>query len=424
MRYTFNLVFKDHLGMNFTITDDQAEFHYSNSYRICYATHPIDDVSFFIRSEQLLTENGVKQQNLTVGNWNGIVTLFSNHSNRYFPFDIFSAIFFLVSRYEEYLPHVRDQYNRFEPESSIAFAHGFLDMPVVNHWIDRFAKALQNKFPGIQFRPPAYRYISTIDIDNAYAFKQKGAMRTFGGYLRGLLNLNWKNILDRTNVILGKMPDPFDSYSNQLQLQEEFQLEVIYFILLGDYGINDKNLPSNNTHLQELIKHLSDYAEVGIHPSFGSNENPSQVKKEISRLTRITHKEVKSSRQHFSRLHFPSTYQILLENEVQQDFSMGYHDVSGFRAGISTPFFWYDLESEIETSLKVFPHVFSESCLRYGMKLNPEQAFEHAKALITRVKDTNGTFVSMFNNESMGDYGEWNGWKSLYKQIILEAKSQ
>ena len=42
--------------------------------------------------------------------------------------------------------------------------------------------------------------------------------------------------------------------------------------------MNDKNHPSNNYGFQQLIKHLSDYATPGIHPSFGSNGNVNQVK--------------------------------------------------------------------------------------------------------------------------------------------------
>jgi hypothetical protein len=190
---------------------------------------------------------------------------------------------------------------------------------------------------------------------------------------------------------------------------------------LGDYGINDKNLPSNNRNLQKLIKHLNDYSEVGLHPSFGSNNNPDRVRKEVSRLSQITHREVKSSRQHFSRLHFPSTYKTLVENGITSDYSMGYHNQIGFRASISTPFFWYDIDSETETNLLIYPYTFSESLFRFTLKLSPEEALIKITELIQEFRITKGTFVSMFHNESLGDYGIWKGWKSLYEKVIKIA---
>ena len=46
------------------------------------------------------------------------------------PFDIFAASFYLITRYEEYLPHVQDVHERFPADESIAFKNGFLEQPV------------------------------------------------------------------------------------------------------------------------------------------------------------------------------------------------------------------------------------------------------------------------------------------------------
>ena len=424
LRYTANLILKDYLGLNLRFTSDKIEFVNFSGVKILYSDKSDNADVCFVCKSNLLIETGIKSQNIAIGSWNGVLTLFNSSASatdQTIPFDIFSAVFYLVSRYEEYLPHIKDKFGRFEAESSIAFTHGFLDTPVVNYWIMYFSEAIKSKFPEVRFKPVDYEFISTIDIDNAFAFKNKGAMRTLGGYLRGFLNLNWKNITDRTKVILGKSLDPFDSYEYQLMIQKKYQFRVVYFFLLGDYGVNDKNLPSNNLKFRSLIQHLSDFAEIGIHPSFGSTGNVNQVKKEITRLAKISHKDIKSSRQHFSILSFPSTYQILLENEIQHDFSMGYHNHPGFRAGISSAFYWYDLENEIESNLKIYPFVFSESCLKYNLKFNPVEALEFSKNFIQKIKDTNGVFVSMFHNESLGEYGEWVGWKTFYEEMVKEA---
>jgi hypothetical protein len=421
LKYILHLLLEELLGISFSVTNSKEEFQQFEGPKINYSPAILSNNEIFVPSCGLVQESGIKEKNLQLGQWKNELTLFHIHPTTEIPFDLFSAAFYLISRYEEYLPHIRDHFDRFEAESSLAFNHQFLTKALVNRWTLIFSDFIKLKYPNIQFKKTEFQFISTIDVDNAFAFKQKGSMRSLGGYVRGLVNLNWKNIIDRSKTILGKMQDPFDTYAFQLELQKKYNLKVVYFFLLGDYGVNDKNLPSNNLHLRKLIKHLSDYALIGIHPSFGSNANADQVKKEISRLSGIIHRDVKHSRQHFSCLQFPQTYQRLIEFGIEEDYSMGYHNHPGFRASISTPFNWYDLETETETQLRIVPFSFSESTLKFSVKSKPGEAIQKVIPLIEEIKKTGGTFTSMFHNESLGDYGEWKGWKNFYEQVIHEA---
>src|SRR5204863_517356 len=43
-----------------------------------------------------------------------------------YPFDIFAASFYLLSRYEEYLPHQKDIYGRYAHQNSLAFKENVL----------------------------------------------------------------------------------------------------------------------------------------------------------------------------------------------------------------------------------------------------------------------------------------------------------
>jgi len=218
--------------------------------------------------------------------------------------------------------------------------------------------------------------------------------------------------------LLQKEKDPFDSYDYQLDIQKKYELNVIYFYLLGDYGINDKNHPSNHRSFQTLIKHLTDYSTPGIHPSFGSNNRSEQVKIEINRLAKITHREIHHSRQHFSMLKFPDTYFNLLELGITNDYSMGYSIHNGFRASICCPFYWYDLDDEIETGLKIHSFCLSETSLRYKDHALPNTIEETAKPMIDEVRKYNGEMVTIFHNDTMGNAQEWAQWKNVYEDIV------
>lgn len=420
VKYTFNLILKDCLGLEFTLTNNIDDFKAYEGNKFSY-THQDVESDFHIVAHYLLFESGIKEQTIQMQNHETYFKYFFKTYHNVLPFDVFAASFYLVSRYEEYLPFLPDAFNRFEAENSLAYQYDFLNIPLVNLWIVEFEKVLLKKFPSLIVSHKPYSFISTVDIDNAYKYQEKGVMRSIGGYLKSIVKLDKADLKQRTSVLLNKEKDPFDSYEYQLEIQKKYKLKVIYFFLLGDYGINDKNHPSNNYGFQQLIKHLSDYAFPGIHPSFGSNGNVNQVKVEINRLAKITHRDIFNSRQHFSMLKFPDTYATLLELGITNDYSMGYSRFNGFRASFCMPFYWYDLDDELETGLKIHPFCLSETSLRYNDHATPETVSDFAKPIINEVKKYNGELITIFHNDTMGTAVEWIDWRYVYEEVVQLA---
>lgn len=420
VKYIFNLILKDYLGLTFSLTTNIDEFKEFEGNKFSYSISDFDS-NFHIAAHSLLFESGIREQTIQMQNHETYFKYFFKTYKNSLPFDIFAASFYLISRYEEYLPFIPDSFNRYEVENSLAYQYDFLKIPLVNVWLSEFETLLISKFPKLEITHRKYNYVSTIDIDNAYKYKQKGLMRHIGGYLKAITSFNKNDIIDRTSVILKKVKDPFDSYDHQLFIQEKYKLNVIYFFLLGDYGVNDKNHPSNNKNFQNLIKHLFDYSHGGIHPSFGSNQNPEQVKIEVNRLARISHRDVYNSRQHFSMLKFPETYANLLEIGITNDYSMGYSTFNGFRASYCLPFYWYDLDDELETGLKIHPFCISETSLRYKDEATPQTIVETATPIINLVKKYNGELVTIFHNDTMGTAQEWLEWNNAYENIVKQC---
>jgi len=420
VKYIFNLIFKDYFGLTFCLTTSIDEFREFEGYKFSYTNQEFES-DFNITGHNLLFESGIKEQTIQMHNHEIYIKYFFKTYKNILPFDIFSASFYLISRYEEYLPFMPDAYNRYQVENSLAYQYDFLRIPLVNVWLKEFEKIVMSKFSNLEITHRKYNYVTTIDIDTAYKYKQKGLMRHIGGYLKAIVALNKNDIIDRTSVLLNKVKDPYDSYNKQLTIQKKYNLDVIYFFLLGDYGMNDKNHPSNNTNFRNLIKHLLDYAKGGIHPSFGSNQNVKLIKTEINRLARISHREVYNSRQHFSMLKFPETYMNLLELGITDDYSMGYSNHNGFRASYCAPFYWYDLDDELETNLKIHPFCLTETSLRYKDKATPEDIVEIAKPIINDVKKYNGELITIFHNDTMGTSSDWLKWHHVYEEIVKQC---
>ena len=74
-----------------------------------YGAQPLGS-EFFVRSNGLLLEQGLSDLELNVQIWEDTKCFFASGEKSHIPFDIFSAAFYLLSRYEEYLPHVKDSY--------------------------------------------------------------------------------------------------------------------------------------------------------------------------------------------------------------------------------------------------------------------------------------------------------------------------
>ena len=416
-RFVFRLFFREHLGLNISITDNADEFRSASGAKLSYTNHPVSDELFFL-ARNLTFESGIREQNISVFEWEGNKVFFASGKSSALPFDPFACAFYMVSRYEEYLPHIRDRLDRFDAHSSLAWEHKFLETPVVNHWIKMTADVLLAKFPELQITTKKYSFTPTIDIDNAYAYKLKGLMRTLGGFARSIVHFDIADFRKRIRVLTGLDRDPYDTYEYQLGIQKKYGFRPLYFFLLGDYGVNDKNIPPQNRKFQELIRTLADYADVGIHPSFGSNSDASRLPVEISRLKQIVHGDVTRSRQHFLMLKFPETYRNLSEKDITDDYSMGFANECGFRAGICTAYNFYDLDIESETNLRVHPFAVMDATLNLYMKLSPEDAIQRVNRLTDECRKAGGEMMILWHNETLSEIREWQGWRKVYEEVI------
>ena len=420
IRYTFKLILGEILGLKYLFCSDKELFIAYKGPKLSYTRHAIGDELFFF-STDLLFETGIVVQELTFFTWEGTKVFYPTLRNSALPFDPFAASFFLASRYEEYLPHIKDQHGRFEARQSVAYLNGFLQKPVINTWAKSILKLLSDRFGKLNHHARHYTFVPTIDIDNAWAFQNKGFIRAGAGLFMELVNLKFDQFAMRFKSVFRLGEDPYDTYDYQMELIQKHDLKPIYFFLLGDYAQYDKNVPHQNNNMQSLIKFMADFGEVGIHPSYASNDKPEQLRKEISRLSFILHQEIHLSRQHFLRLSLPETYQRLIDLDITDDYTMGYPDQPGFRASICTPYFFYDLDLEVETALRLHSFAIMDGTLKDYMSLKPEETESIIDQLIEEVKGVNGEFISVWHNESFAENDRWKGWRKVYEHLLEKA---
>ncbi len=424
LRFVMQLVFKELLRVEPIITTDVDEFQSSDLPKIIYGDKAISDDIFF-KSTTLLFEKNINTLEFEPFDFEGLKVIFPIYKKEsVIPFDIFAAIFFFVSRYEEYLPYKADMHGRFSAHLSLAAELGILEKPVVNIWALKIKKIIQEHYPDFVFIKTNFKFVPTYDIDSAFAYSQKGLIRSLGGFFLAFKEFDWKDISDRIKVLFTKQKDPFDTFDLQIKYQKKYSLRPIYFILFGRYGQYNKNINTRNKTFRFLIKMLGDYARIGIHPSYHMVDDESLFPKEKKLLENAINKNVECSRQHFLRLNLPNTYRQLINNDITNDYSMGFAALAGFRAGICSPFNFYDLDFEAETNFRVHPFAVMDGTLKDYMRLTPADATNKINKLITEVKNVNGTFIPLWHNESLSDKKRWVGWRKVYEDMLEFANEK
>ncbi len=417
LQYILDFIGKETIGKPFQGVDDIETFRQHTGPKINYSNERITGSEFRIQNTQLLFEKGCNEQGIECFEINNYKAFFKTEGD--FPFDIFAASFYLLSRYEEYLPHEKDAFGRYAHKNSLAFKKGFLQLPSVNIWIDHFKKSLQLKFPSLTIHHSPFTFLPTYDIDEAYSYKYKQWWRIAGGFLKSIFNGQWSMAAERLKVLSGSGQDPFDSFDWMDQLHQQFDLRPIYFFLISKTtGKYDKNISPSMRSMKQLIREHSDRYSIGIHPSWQSGDDPEKLKLEILRLGHISGKKIISSRQHFIRFSLPKTYRQLIELDIGSDFSMGYGSINGFRASVASPFFWYDLEREEQTKLLLYPFCFMEANSFYEQKVSTEQAFDELRHYFDIVKSVNGTLITIWHNSFLGTARQFTGWREMYKKFI------
>lgn len=417
LKYVFKHICTRILGIKVSFTTKIEEFIAHDSLKMSYTKQQLSN-EFFIKSNDILYEQGLSDIEIYVQDWENTKGFFFNGDKSALPFDIFASSFYLLSRYEEYLPQVRDEYGRFMATESVAYKHHFLHQPVVDIWALKFKNALQNYFPEFNFPKKTYRIKPIIDVPSAYNFKLKGIMRTLGGIVKDLFRLKFKSLYYRFMVIFGLKHDPFDTFKYIINKQKQSSFKFIFFFLIGSYSTYDKGINVNKKKFESLIKQVADYCTVGLKASFFAIDSLSILKKEKLQMEAIINTSLTASRQSYSKLNLPESYRNLIELEIEEDYTMGYVNHIGFRAGTCTPFLFYDLDYETQTPLKIYSyHLMDYSLLKTQSLLDKKQVLNQ---IINEIKQVSGEFIPVFHNYTFSNLPRWKGFKELFN-IILES---
>jgi hypothetical protein len=418
LRYISGILLGDILGLSWDIITDKRKL--GKHPVINYSTDKITG-SFTIKPSALLFGKGISPQNIEPGDWRGLPVFYLSGNGWDLPFDIFAASFFLITRYEEYLESEHDKYDRFKASSSIAFKYGFLDKPIVDLWAMELAKALLRVFPNLVFRRNEYSALLTIDTDQPFALLGKNIFRAIGGFFRERDGLT-DNVGERYRIMTKEEKDPYDVFDYMIENIDKNEVDSIFFFPVGDQSRFDKNPSWKNEEYRKLILKISGRYQTGLHPSFAAGDDGSHFENEAARLQAIIGRNISLSRFHYIRLFMPRSYINAIKTGITEDYSMGYPEEPGFRAGIARPFMFYNTVDDVQTNLKIIPFQIMDGTLYDYKKLDPAGSKEVILRIISETRKAGGVFVSIWHNTSLLDNAERKNWREVFEFMIKNQK--
>ena len=219
--YSFKQVCKRILGLEIGFTSKIESFIAHDGPKFSYGKKPLGKELYF-QSVDLLLEHGLNDVEIQVTDWEDTKCFFQvKNQESALPYDIFAASFYLLTRYEEYLPHVKDELGRFTAKESLAYTNGFLKDPVIDIWAYKLKEVLLDKYTDLEFEKRSFSITPVVKVSRTFAYKRKGILRSVGGSVRDLWRMDFPSVTERFRVLFGITKDPYDTFDFIINLQKK-----------------------------------------------------------------------------------------------------------------------------------------------------------------------------------------------------------
>ena len=149
--------------------------------------------------------------------------------------------------------------------------------------------------------------------------------------------------------------------------------------------------------------------------SYEAQQQSKSLNRECQQLKKLIIKKIDSVRFNYGLLTASFSYYHLLEQEIQKDYSMGYTEEIGYRASTAVPFYFYDLNNDLQTSLKIHPVVADESCLK---KISSQKAFTKLIELYEKLPTSSALYAVSFSNAIFNVDRLKNSWRDQFINYI------
>jgi len=340
-------------------------------------------------------------------------------------FDIVGSAFFLLTRYEEYLITSRDQHGRFSAKSSVLSGTGAQRMPLVNLYSRLLREWLQKVFEPAEDKGQhnGFHYLLTHDVDHLRLYSGlRSELRKLGSLLirRRSVAKSVRFLSEKMRANFGDHPDPYQTLDYLMDRSEERGAVSTFLFMTARDDPRDGSYAPDSPHLKQAVQAVLQRGhEIGLHGSYRSSCDAEALVQQKRILEAVAGQEVNLLRQHYLRFVAPDSWQSQSQAGFDVDFSLGYAEEIGFRAGTATPFFPFDLRQRRRIDILEFSNIIMDGTLfepQY-LALTMAEAMAQCSEIINQVRRVNGVLVLLWHNSSLTDFLE-PGWRTFYSELL------
>ncbi len=321
--------------------------------------------------------------------------------------DIFASVFFMLTRWEEYVNKTRDNHGRFPGEESKAYELGFLHRPIVNEYLDFIWEAL--KYLGYKGgrKKRQYNLIPTHDVD-FLTFPNK-KIKYFVHDL--LMKRSIQSFINRVKYCFC---DPYNSFNFLMQTSEKHNVKSRFYFYAGGLSLYDTQNYLKKKKLTGLVEEIKKRGHIiGFHSSYQSYHDKELFLKEKKEVEKATKQQINQGRQHYLRFEVPETWRMYNNCDMKTNSTMGYPDHFGFRCGVCYDFPVFDFLERKQLLLFEQPLIMMETTAVIYRKLNSRHFSDEIEKYKSVVKRYDGNLVILWHNSSF-NVPPWNDYQHLY----------
>ncbi len=340
------------------------------------------------------------------------------------PLDVPGSVFFMCSRYEEWVLPDRDEHGRFPSHASVAGRCGFLTEPIVDHYIELLWAAMHRLWPHLRRRETSFRTMLSHDVDRPYLEPLKSLKDVATDVHAALRGENRPATREEAWLAGREIVDPHFALRRRTLLTENGSAFRWLLDLAARHGLRsafyflggvtdpqrDASYAVGHPALRGLMVLLRrEGHEIGLHPSYASGTDITAIRREFRALRRACAFEriwqaKWGARMHYLRWIPKETARTLDKAGLDYDATLTYADHIGFRCGTCHEFPGFDHVTGKPMRLRLRPLIAMDVSVTSRIYMNlgfGEAAFTALRDVKEACRAVNGNFTLLWHDNRL-----------------------
>jgi len=265
--------------------------------------------------------------------------------------------------------------------------------PVLSEWGRKLATSLFARDPGPRQRKKHFTVYLTHDVDRVHPLEPVGLAGRAVRAIRGLARGSLAGSSEAARWFLGS-PRFLETFERIMRMEQQAGAVATYFFMSGPYSVRRYGSRSGRSkRLRRLAAMADRYGHrIGLHGcAYSLARDNYAVQREV--LSQAVGREVLWHRNHYLVWDSLRSPGALAKAGIRVDSTCGFHDVNGFRAGVSSPYRLWDFAANAASEVVEIPLVFMDGVCRGPVTTEWDQLYQR----IDSTEATGGSVAVLFH---------------------------